>query len=880
MNPNTRPPQLPLRFFRFFCNPSMAEDIEGDLVERFELRAERKGVQKARWLLARDVLLLFRPGIIRSFKRTQKLNQYDMFKNYFKVAYRNLWRHKSHSAINISGLAIGVAATLLMLFYVKYETGYDRFHEHSENIYRVGLHGKMQDSEFHQVYTTSMLASEMQSVFPEVKSAVRLQKVGNITLQLVSDSVNVKNYLENNGYFTDPGIFDVFSLRLLLGKGKEPLAVTNQIVLSESMAIRYFGDDWRQQDILGQSLNTNLSGSPISIQIAGVVEDLPDQSHFHFDFFMSNENIPSSKSTNWWNNGYFTYILLEEGTDPQALEAKLPELYKKNLPARAFEDGNEWWSFLQPLTDIHLRSNITGELEPNGNITYVYIFLITASLILIMACVNFVNLTVARASNRFKEMGIRKVIGSRRPQLILQHLIESQVYCLIAVILAVGIVFLSLPYFESFAKISIDTAQLNPGMLLAGLLAFSLLIGSIAGIYPALYLTRLSPVRAVKGAVTESGKKNLFRNGLITFQFIISIGIITGSLIISQQLDYIQNKQLGFEKEGVLVLENAYLLNTSYETFKTELAKNPGVISSATSLSVPTRRFSNVQFKPQDRDRMVMDFLFADEDFLNTYKIQIKEGRYFSTQFGADSSSMIINQALAENLGWKNPIGKKIELFGDPDLAHTIVGVMENFHHKSLHHDMEPVAILPSFSPQSFGVQYISLRIKNESIKNTMQYVADTWSEFSDAPVSYFFLDEGYNNLYRKETQTKQVFGFFSGLTATIAIIGLLGLVAHTTQQRRKEIGIRKVLGASVTQLIGMLSKSFLLIVLTSFAIMTPIVWIMMDNWLNSFSYHIDIPVFTFLIAGALALSVSLLVIGFQSLRSVMINPAVTLRSE
>lgn len=830
--------------------------------------------------MAKDVLLLFRPGIIRSFKRTQKLNQYDMFKNYFKVAYRNLWRHKSHSAINISGLAIGVAATLLMLFYVKHETGYDRFHKNSENIYRVGLHGKMQDSEFHQTYTTSMLASEMQSVFPEVKSAVRLQKVGNITFQLTSDSNAGQSYLENKGYFVDASIFDVFTLKLLLGKGKEPLSVINQIVLTESMAIRYFGENWRDKDILGRSLTTSFSGSPTSIQIAGVVEDLPDQSHFHFDFLMSNENIPSSKTANWWNNGYFTYVLIEEGTNPQEVEAKLPQLYEKNLPARAFEDGNEWWSFLQPLTDIHLRSNISGELGANGNITYVYIFLITASLILIMACVNFINLTVARASSRFKEMGIRKVIGSRRPQLILQHLIESQVYCFIAIILAAGIVLLSLPYFESFAKISIDPTQLGLGTLLPGLVVFSFLIGTVAGIYPALYLTRFTPVRAVKGAITESGKKNLFRNGLIAFQFIVSIGIITGSLIISQQLDYIQNKQLGFEKDGVLVLENTYLLNTSYETFKTELAKSPEVISSTASLSVPTRRFANVQFKPQDREIMVMDFLFADEDFLSTYAVQMKEGRFFSTQFGADSSSMIINQALAENLGWKNPIGKKIDLFGNTGFTHTVVGVMENFHHKSLHYEMEPLAILPSFSPQSFGSRYISIRIEGDGIQNTMEHVEDLWGQFSNAPLSYFFLNDEYNDLYQGETQTKEVFSLFSGLTATIAIIGLLGLVAHSTQLRRKEIGIRKVLGATVAQLIGMLSRNFLVIILVSFVIMTPIVWVMMDNWLDGFSYRIDIPVFTFLVAGLSAMFISLIVIGFQSLKSVLTNPATTLRSE
>lgn len=873
------PPRLIMAFFRWFCNPRMAEDIEGDLLERFEIRLTTKGQFRAKILFIKDVLLLFRPSIIRSFKGSQKLNSYDMFRNYLKVAYRNLWIHKSHSAINISGLAIGIAATLFMLLYVYYQTGFDKFHRDSDRIYRVGLHGKMQDSEFHQVYTTTQLAEEMKSDFPEVEESTRLRQVGNITIRLFEDSVAIKSYLENKVFFADPSVFDLFSMETILGNGRDALDNPGKTVITESSAIKYFGEDWRNKDILNKKVVASVGPSELALQVTAVVQDFPNQSHFHFNFLVSlkNTNIPENPS--WWNNSYYTYIKLTPGASPDEVEAKLPDLYKKHLPERAFEGGNEWWSFLQPLTDIHLKSNITGEFEPNGNITYVYIFLATAMLILVMACVNFINLTIAKASGRFKEIGVRKVVGSNRRQLIFQHLVESQMYCLLATTISSLILWLAMPYFKEFAQVQFNFSTSELITMSASLLLFSLTIGTFAGLYPALYMTKLSAGTAVKGGQIAS-KRSLFRSGLITFQFIISIGIITGSMIISQQLDFVQTKNLGFDKENILVLENAYLLNTSMETFKTELAKNPEITSTSVSYSIPTRQFSNVQFKPEDKKIMVLDFIFSDEDFLDTYQIEMKDGRFFSTTFSNDSTSMVINEALAKNLGWENPIGKKIYLFGNQNLPYTIVGVMEDFHHLSLHHSLEPLAILPSFSPNTFGNYYVSMKVKGDNIQETIARAEEVWSQFSPAPVSYFFLDDNYDDLYKGELQTKTIFGLFSGLTTFIAIIGLLGLVANATQQRIKEISIRKVLGASVTQLIGLLSQRFLTILLVAFVIMAPLVWYMMNSWLNNFTYRIEVPWLAFVISGSSALIISMIIIGVQSLKTVTLNPANTLRSE
>ena len=881
MNKRHPPPKHALRFFRWYCHPGCLEDLEGDLVERFEKRAGEKGVKAARWGFVKEVFQLFRPGIIKPLGGNIALNHYGMFKNYFKVAHRNLWRYKSHSLVNIPGLAIGVAATLLMLMYVSYELGYDKHHTQADRIYRVGLHGKLQDSEFHQLYTTAMLASEMKKTFPEVEDATRFLQLGTINFQLLEDSVATKTYLENSIYAVDPALFDIFSMEILLGNPKEALLGTGKVILSESSAARYFGHKWAEKNVLNKSMIINFGAQPIHMSIAGVVKDMPSQSHFHFDFLVSNENIPNSKETNWWNNSYLTYLLLEEGASAEELEAKLPTLYQKHLPPKAFENGNEWWSFLQPMADIHLRSNLPGEFEPNGNIVYVYIFLVTAVLILVMACVNFVNLTIARANNRFKEIGVRKVIGSTRSQLVFQHLVESQVYCFIAVLLALALLLVVMPTFRSFAGINITLDYFDFKIIIPGLLLFSLLLGSLAGLYPAFYLTRFAPISTLKGTLNKKGKKVAFKHSLLIFQFVISISIITGALIISKQLHYIQNKHLGFEKDGVLVLENLYFLKEGIDEFKYALEQNTGIISTSASLSVPTIPFSNVQFKPQGHENMAFDFIFADEDFAETYGVTLNQGRFFSTEFASDSMALVINQAMALNLGWEDPIGKQVQLYGNADLTFEVIGVIEDFHHKSLHHSKIPILVLPNFYRRAYRDNYLSIRVAGDNVQEIISHVESTWKRFiPDVAMTYFFMDDHYNNLYKGELQVKTIFRLFSGLTALIALLGLLGLVGHITQQRRKEICIRKVLGASIRHLLGILAKRFLLLILVALVVTIPLVWVVTDSWLQAFSYRIDIPWSAFVMAGVLTLFVSLVTICFQSLPAVLANPASTLKDE
>ena len=881
MNKQSYPPGPFLRFFRWYCHRDYVEDLEGDLLERFERVADQQGPKTAKWLFLKEVLLLFRPGIIRSLPGIQKLNTYDMVKNYFKIAYRNLQRQKGHSIINISGLAIGVATTLLMLMYVSYELGYDKHHTHADRIYRVGLHGKLQDSEFHQLYTTAMLASEMKKTFPEVEDATRFLRLGTINFQLLEDSVATQTYLENSVYAVDPALFDIFSMEILVGNPKEALSSTGKVILSESSAARYFGQGWAEKNVLNQSIIINFGAQPIHMTIAGVVKDMPGQSHFHFDFLVSNENIPNSKETNWWNNSYITYLLLEEGASAEELEAKLPALYRKHLPPRAFENGNEWWSFLQPMADIHLRSNLPGEFQPNGNIVYVYIFLVTAVLILVMACVNFVNLTIARANNRFKEIGVRKVIGSTRSQLVFQHLVESQVYCLIAVLLALVLLLVVMPPFRSFADVNITLDYFDYKIIIPGLLLFSLLLGSLAGLYPAFYLTRFAPINTLKGTLNKKGTKVAFKHGLLIFQFVISISIITGSLIISKQLHYIQNKQLGFEKDGVLVLENLYFLSEEIDEFKYALEQNAGIIATSASLSVPTIPFSNVQFKPQDHENMAFDFIFADEDFAETYGVTLDKGRFFSTEFASDSMALVINRAMALKLGWEEPIGKQVQLYGNADLTFEVIGVIEDFHHKSLHHSKIPILILPNFYRRAYRDNYLSIRVAGGNLQEIISHVETTWKRFiPDVAMTYFFMDDHYNNLYKGELQVKTIFKLFSGLTALIALLGLLGLVGYITQQRKKEICIRKVLGASIRHLLGMLAKRFLVLILVALVVTVPLVWVVTDSWLQTFSYRIDIPWSAFVMAGVLTLIVSFVTICFQSLQAVMANPAMTLKDE
>jgi putative ABC transport system permease protein len=807
-----------------------------------------------------------------------------MLKNYIKIALRNFLKHKGFSFINIFGLAIGVACCVLIVLYVLDEVSYDRYHEKADQIYRVGIRGFVNNSLFHGVVTCAPMAQTLVDEFPEVTSATRLQSPGFPVFRYED-----KVFSEERVFWVDQAFFDVFTVPFIKGNPKTALDQPNTIVLTRSMALKYFGDE----DPIGKNLNADNRRDYL---VTGVVKDVPRNSHFHYDFLASLITYEDSRSPIWVSNNYYTYVVLQEGTSSEAFEAKLDELVKKYVGPQIekalsitleqfFASGGKWDYFIQPLTGIHLHSHLDYELEPNGDIAYVYIFSIIAIGILLVACINFVNLATARAANRAREVGIRKTVGSNRGQLIQQFLSETTIMSFFAVLLALLAIQVLLPLFNIITGKELAVPYIQNVLTIPLLLGLVLFIGILAGTYPAFFLASFDPVLVLKTKMSGRSKKSNIRNVLVVFQFTVSIVLIVGTIIVSRQLRYIQNRKLGFNKEQVVIVKKTDDIGNQIPAFRQELLKNPKVLNATNTNNLIGNEFGNSAYKLAGTTGEETHLLWTyrtDPYFVETYQIEMADGRYYKEDRQADKQSAVINEAAVKDLGLTDPVGKQIVAIGptpDRSLTFTIIGVMKNFHFKSLHHQINPL-IVHLYGPEGRG-RYVSVRIHSENIRETMTFIENTWRKFaSNQAFEYEFFDDHFARIYQAEERTGQIFFSFSLLAIIIASLGLFGLAAFVAEQRTKEIGIRKVLGATESGIVFLLSRQFAKWVVLSNLFAWPIAYYFMQKWLQRFAYQTSISAWYFLFAFIVVLFVALLTVCYQTVKAARCNPVELLRYE
>ena len=805
-----------------------------------------------------------------------------MLKNYFKIAWRILLRRKAFSIINIFGLAIGIATCLVIMLYVKNELSYDRYNEKAGRIVRVVFRGFVGGGgEMKEAVVMSPVAATLKRDFPEVVDATRLRG-GGAALIAYGD----KSFKEDELGFADPNFFNVFTIPFLQGDPKTALINPHTVVISNETAQKYFGNE----NPIGKVLNFKTLKSTYTV--TGVFDKIPDNSHFQFDMLASMTELDDAKSQSWVTSNYYTYLVLPEGYDYEKLEAKMPSVVDKYMGPQieqAFgmsysqfrQKGNKVGLYLQPLTDIHLRSDLNAEMRPSGDIRYVYIFSAVALFMLLIACINFMNLSTAGASKRAMEVGIRKVMGSVKTELIYQFLIESVLLTMIALLLSAFLVYLALPVFNSITETELSLYKLisNAG-LMPGMLLFGIIVGVLAGSYPAFFLSSFKPVSVLKGKFTSGKNSIAMRSGLVVFQFVISIILIVSITVVYKQLSYIRNKKLGYNKEQLLIINGTWALGNKQEAFRNELMKDPRIVSVTTSSFIPAGNtdLNNNTVYPGDK---VGQYVYTpeyriDTAYLNTMGIELVAGRNFSSSF-ADSASTIINETAARAFGWeKDAIGKTVTGHSDNqghEVTYRIVGVVKDFHFRSLHEPISPVMLLM----KNYDGAMIA-KVTTADLAGLLSSIKLKWT--AEEPFSYSFMDDRFNKSYRAEQRTGDILGIFAGLTLFVACMGLFGLATFTAQQRTKEIGIRKVLGATVSDITTLLSAEFIKLVLLALLVACPIAWYFMDKWLQDFAYRIDLQWWVFVLAGITVMLIAFITTSFQAIKSALMNPVKSLKTE
>jgi len=807
-----------------------------------------------------------------------------MLKNYLKVAIRNLWKNKGFSAINIFGLAIGIATCLVIMVFVIDELSYDKYNKKADRIYRVDGDIQFGGNHFILAVAPDPMGPILKQDYPQVEQYVRFRDNGGFRVKKGNE-----NLQENKVIYADSTLFDVFTLPLISGDPKTALVDPRSVVVTEKIAEKYFNST----DIVGKSFVINDTGN---YKITGVLKDIPPQSHFNFDFFVSLSSSEESRKSNWLSNNFNTYILLKSGQDPKAFEAKLDEVVDKyvsvqvkqllNINMSDFKKSGNFDRYsLMPLANIHLHSDKVGELGANGNMQYVYIFSAIALFILLIACINFMNLSTASSSGRSREVGVRKVLGTKKSNLIFQFLIESVLISFISLLFALLFAGLMLPYFNQLSGKEIQLGLFTRTWLLPSLLFLVLIIGLLAGSYPAFYLSSFKPISVLKGKLTTTFKSGWLRSSLVIFQFSISIILIVGTVVIYNQLKFINNKKLGFDREHVVVLKNTYSLGTQAKSFKNELMgiKDVQAVSMTGFLPTGDYRSDSPLFPDASLDQksaVAMQNWFVDENYIPTLRMEMAKGRNFSAQLASDSSAMIINEAAVRLLPFDDPIGKVLyqsTSFKDKTTRpFTIVGVVKDFNFNSLRQQVSPLAL---FYGEEKGS--IAIRFKSSDVPNLITQVENKWkSVVANQPFNYSFMDDDFNNIYKAEYRVGQIAMTFSILAIFIACLGLFGLVTYAAEQRRKEIGIRKVLGATVANIVGMLSKDFVKLVFIALLIAFPVAWWAMNKWLQDFAYRVSISWWVFVVAGMTAILIALFTISFKAIKAALTNPVKNLRTE
>jgi len=807
-----------------------------------------------------------------------------MIKNYLKTAVRNLFKQKGYTFINILGLAIGMAACLLILLFVQQELSYDGYHHNSDRIYRIAMEARWGGRDFDIAVVPAATAKTMVTDFPEIEDAVRFRQRGDYIVQYKDQS-----FREEKIVFTDTTFFKLFSIPLLQGDANSVLTDPYSIVLSRKTAQKYF----RDEDPLGKTLKLD---NRYDCKVTGIFEEIPDNTHFHFDILLSLESLEESRDPSWGSQNFQTYILLRQDADPSALEIKFPEMLEKymwpqfaqilGITVDEIHKSTDMWAkfYLQPLKSIHLHSDLLGELGPNNDIRYIYIFSAIALFILIIASINFMNLSTARAAGRAKEVGLRKVLGSQRRQLIIQYLIESTFLSSISIIFAIGIVVLALPAFNQLSGKSLEISTIFLQGMPFYLILLAVLTGVLAGSYPSFFISAFQPIQVLRGKMKIGVKSGMMRSALVVFQFTASIILIIGTMVVFKQLRYIQNKNLGFNKEQVLILDNAYLLEKQAKTFKEKMKTYPQFLTASISgyLPVPSMRSNNGIFpegKRDDERSTSFQNWIVDYDYLETMGMKLVEGRFFSQEFSTDNQAAVINQSVAKQFSWLDPVGRRlgriINQKGDINL-YTVIGVVEDFHFESLRENIGPLVM---FLGESRG--NISFRLKTQDVSSAIGLLEQQWKQFlPNQPFEYSFLDKRFEQMYQSEQKIGKIFTVFASLAIFIGCLGLFGLAAFTAEQRTKEIGIRKVLGATSPRIIRLLLEEFVILVGIANLIAWPVAYLVMKRWLADFAYRISPHILIFIFAGILTLVVTLFTVSFQAVKAALADPVRSLRYE
>lgn len=807
-----------------------------------------------------------------------------MIKNFFLTAFRNVFKNWSYTLINILGLSTGIAAVIYISLFVQFELGYDNFHEKGENIYRVGVYGMMMNNEINQAITAAPMAEAMLSDYPEVLNACRIKRAGDWLIRYEDKKFNEKEFL-----FADSTFFEIFSFKLLKGDPKTALTKPNNIVMTETGAKKYFGND----DPIGKMLKVESDTS--LYEVVGLMGDPPENSHFHFDLLGSMTRLPSSRNTFWVSHNFYTYIQLEPGTDPDAFTDKMQLMVEKYVGPQLEQalginmeefasSGNSFSYFIQPLYDIHLYSDLQYEIETNGNILYVYIFISIAIFIMVIASINFTNLATARASNRSKEVGIRKVVGAMKENLIIQFLTESFIITLFSLGIAVVILEVFMPALNNLVQIPLDIEYLSSWYIIPSLIVLIIVVSLMAGSYPAFFLASFRPVAVLKGKLKLGAKSGTLRSVLVIIQFVVSVFILLSTYTVSDQLNYLLNKDLGFDKENILIIRRSDALDNQMESFKSELKRITNVSEVTNSTSYPGVNFSNNAFFKEGEstsNTYLLNQAWVSFDYGKTFGFNLIDGRFFSKDYPTDSNAIVINEAAVKSLGLgEEPIGKVLLYpWAENEFKRlTVIGVVQDFNFKSLHTKIEPAAF--TFIPGNWeGV--VCVRLNPDNINSSIKQIQDVWESFNTGyPFEYFFFDDHLKDLYKSEQRTNSIFIIFSVLSILIAFLGLLGLISFISEQRKKEIGIRKTFGSSSVQIVYLITKDVFKLIFIASVISWPIAYWVMNSWLQDFSYRVDINLFMFAVITLITILLSLLTVIYQTVKAALKNPADTLRYE
>ncbi len=808
-----------------------------------------------------------------------------MLRNYFKIAWRSLSRNTFSSAINVLGLAIGIAVCLVIVLFVQDELSYDRFHEKADRIVRIVFKADINGGKINEAVVMPPTAQTLKNDFAEVQEATRLRTMG--MPRVMADG---RFFTDDKMAYADSNFFRVFTIPFLQGDSKTVLVQPNCVVISQKLALKYFG----KANPMGKVLHFGKGSGAPAFRITGVFGEIPANSHFHFDMFGSMASDTEAGSTSWMVSNYFTYLVLPEGYDYKRLEAKLPRMVEKHMGPQVLQalgmslaqfrtKGNKLGFRLQKLTDIHFNSDNSNELEAGGDITHVYIFGVIAVFMLLIACINFMNLSTANASKRAREVGVRKVLGSAKLDLVRQFLLESILLTAVALVLAVVVSQVALPVFNALAGKNLTLGLTSNPVVLPALLGLGLLVGLVAGSYPAFYLSSFKPVAVLKGRVSGSRKSIGLRSGLVVFQFTVSIFLIVGTTVVYRQLNYMQHKNLGYDKEQLLVLPNSWALGKNETVFRDRLLADARVVNATMSAYKPAgpTNSNNSLAYPDGKDAQLMRTLRygIDDRYIPTMGMRMLSGRNFSGRSASDSSAIIINEAAASAFGWgKNAVGHTVTRLTDNDggkKVYQVIGVVGDFHFKSLHESISPLLMVLENNPG------LIVKVRTNEMAGFLASVKTQWDAFGvDEPFTYAFMDELVGKTYQAEQKVGIILNIFTLLTIFIACLGLFGLATFTAEQRTKEIGIRKVLGASVMGIAGLLSKDFLKLVLVACVLSFPLAWYATNQWMENFAYRIDISWWVFALAGVLALLIALLTVSFQAVKAALANPVKSLRSE